>query len=112
VTVKFDHTESGTICRIMGNLEELTASQFRQDMAQVHARARVIFDMSAVPFVDSAGLGALIGVIRRIRESGGDAVVCAVRPSVGRVLDLVGLKRIVAVAADRREAEACFPTAA
>lgn len=96
----------------MGNLENLTVGEFREDMAQVPAKSRVIFDLSAVPFVDSAGLGALIGAIRRIRELEGDAVVCSVRPSVARVLDLVGLNRIVAVVSSVDEAEAHFLPAA
>jgi len=110
--LKFDQTDGGVVCHVMGNLENLTVGEFREDMAQVHDGTRVIFDMSAVPFVDSAGLGALIGAIRRIRELNGEAVVCAVRPSVGRVLDLVGLNRIVAVVGNLREAEAHFLSAA
>jgi anti-anti-sigma factor len=110
--VKFDQTEAGVVCHVMGNLENLTVGEFREDMALVHDGTRVIFDMSAVPFVDSAGLGALIGAIRRIRELNGEAVVCAVRPTVARVLDLVGLNRIVPVVGNVREAKALFLPAA
>ena len=112
VRVKFDQTEAGTVCRVIGNLEDLTAGEFREDIAQLHPHGRVIFELSAVPFVDSAGLGALIGAIRRIRDLDGDAVVCSVRPSVARVLELVGLNRIVAVLGDLDEAEAYFLRAA
>ncbi len=42
--------------------------------------------MSGVPFVDSAGLGALIGGIRRARELGGDVAVACDRPTLVRVL--------------------------
>jgi anti-sigma B factor antagonist len=112
VHVKFDHTEAGVVCHVMGNLENLTVGEFREDIAQLHAQARVIFDLSAVPFVDSSGLGALIGAIRRIRELGGDAVVCSVRPSVARVLDLVGLNRIVSVVNTLNDAQAHFLPAA
>ncbi|HTW08607.1 MAG TPA: STAS domain-containing protein [Acidimicrobiales bacterium] len=110
--VKFDHTEAGVVCQVMGNLENLTVGDFREDLAQLPPEARVIFDLSAVPFVDSSGLGALIGAIRRIREHGGDAVVCSVRPSVGRVLELVGLNRIVTVVSNLRDAQAHFLPAA
>jgi anti-anti-sigma factor len=112
VRVKFDQTEAGVVCHIIGNLENLTVGEFHEDLGQFRNGTRVIFDMSAVPFVDSAGLGALIGAIRRIRELNGEAVVCAVRPSVRRVLDLVGLNRIVAVVGNLREAEAHFLPAA
>ena len=40
----------------------------------------LLIDLSAVPFMDSAGLGALIGGIRRAREAGGDVAVACSRP--------------------------------
>jgi len=112
VLVKYDQAEGGVVCHVIGNLEQLTVGEFREDIAQLNDQSRVIFDLAAVPFVDSAGLGALIGAIRRIRESDGDAVVCSARPSVGRVLELVGLDRIVAVVSKVDEAEAYFARAA
>jgi anti-anti-sigma factor len=112
VRVKFDQTKAGVICQIIGNLEHLSVGQFREALALVRDERRVIFDLSAVPFVDSAGLGALIGAVRRIRELNGDAVVCSVRPSVARVLEIVGLDRIVSIVGNMNEAKAYFLPAA
>jgi anti-anti-sigma factor len=108
VRVTFDETEAGVICCLIGNLEHLSVAQFRDAVAQLRDARRVIFELAAVPFVDSAGLGALIGAVRRTREIGGDAVVCAPRPSVKRVLDMIGLPRIVHVFDNLDEARAYF----
>jgi len=59
-----------------------------------------------VPFVDSAGLGALIGGIRRAREAGGDVAVCCNRPTLVRLLHTTGFDRIVTVADTVAEAAA------
>jgi anti-anti-sigma factor len=48
-----------------------------------------------VPFVDSAGLGALIGAIRRVREVGGEVVVACPCPTLTRLFDTPGFDRIV-----------------
>ena len=64
---------------------------FRQALPELTDKKQVIFDLSAVPFIDSAGLGAIIGAIRRVRENGGEAVVCAPKRSVCRVMQIVGL---------------------
>jgi anti-anti-sigma factor len=104
--VTFDETEAGVTCHLVGNLEHLSVPQFRDAVAQLRDARRVIFELSAVPFVDSAGLGALIGSVRRTREVGGDAVVCSARPSVKRVLEMVGLPRIVHVFDTLDEAQA------
>ena len=62
--------------------------------------------MSEVPFVDSAGLGALIGGIRRAREAGGDVAVCCNRPTLVRLLHTTGFDRIVTVTDTLAEAAA------
>ena len=109
MSVTFEQDEAGVVCHLTGNLEHLTVVDFRESVAHLGGAKRVIFDLSAVPFVDSAGLGALIGTVRRTREQGGEAVVCAARPSVQRVLEMVGLHRVVNVFSSLREAQAYFP---
>ncbi len=108
MSVTFEPSEAGVVCHLTGNLEHLTVVQFRESVAYLGGAKQVIFELSAVPFVDSAGLGALIGTVRRTREQGGEAVVCAARPSVQRVLEMVGLHRVVNVFDNLPEAQAYF----
>ena len=89
--------DAAAVCHVMGNLEQETAADFRDAVTMIVHKKQVTFELSAVPFVDSAGLGALIGAVRRIRENGGDAVVCGAQTSVGKVFKLVGLTRVVTV---------------
>jgi anti-sigma B factor antagonist len=56
-----------------------------------------VIDLSAVPFMDSAGLGALIGGIRRAREHGGEVAVACSRPTLTKLLHTTGFDRIVPV---------------
>ena len=98
--------EGYTICRPIGELDAFTVSQFREALAEVATNRRLLIDMSAVPFVDSAGLGALIGGIRRARELGGQVAVACNRPTLVRLLRTTGFDRIVTVADTVEEASA------
>jgi anti-sigma B factor antagonist len=100
--------EGYTICRPVGELDAFTVSQFRQALAEMASSPHLIIDMSGVPFVDSAGLGALIGGIRRARELGGDVVVACKRPSLIRTLRTTGFDRIVAVVETIEEASSAL----
>ena len=106
--VAFEDSAFAMVCHLRGNLEQATADQFREAIAQLTDKREVIFELSAVPFVDSAGLGALIGAIRRARELRGEAVVSSARPSVKRVLEIVGLPRIVNIFDEVGQALAYF----
>jgi anti-sigma B factor antagonist len=96
--------EGYVICRPVGEVEAFTVSQFRQALADVASADRLVIDLSAVPFVDSAGLGALIGGIRRTRELGGQVAVACSRPTLVRLLRTTGFDRIVTVAETVAEA--------
>jgi anti-sigma B factor antagonist len=107
LTIQLDKTDNGvTICRPVGELDAFTVSQFRQSLAELASSSRLLIDMSAVPFVDSAGLGALIGGIRRARELGGDVAVACNRPTLTRLLRTTGFDRIVTVVETVEEAAA------
>ncbi|MCU1452244.1 MAG: anti-sigma-factor antagonist [Acidimicrobiales bacterium] len=93
-----DSTEY-TLCRPVGELDAYTVTQFREALGELASRPRLIIDLSAVPFMDSAGLGALIGGIRRAREQGGEVAVACSRPTLTRLLHTTGFDRIVPVAA-------------
>jgi len=97
--IQVDLDRGCTICRPVGELDAFTVSQFRQALAELAASPQLLIDLSGVPFVDSAGLGALIGGIRRVRELGGDVAVACPRPTLTRLLRTTGFDRIVTVTA-------------
>jgi len=97
-----------TVCRPVGELDAFTVSQFRQALAELASSAHLLIDLSGVPFVDSAGLGALIGGIRRVRELGGDVAVACPRPTLTRLLRTTGFDRIVTVTATVEESLAAL----
>jgi len=70
---------------------------FREALGELAQRPKVVIDLSEVPFMDSAGLGALIGGIRRAREHGGEVAVACSRPTLTRLLHTTGFDRIVPV---------------
>ena len=95
--IHVEDTGSYTLCRPVGELDAYTVSQFREVLSELATVPRLLIDLSDVPFMDSAGLGALIGGIRRTREAGGDVAVACGRPTLTRLLHTTGFDRIVAV---------------
>ncbi len=95
--IELEKREDYTICRPVGELDAYTVGQFREALGELASEPKLLIDMAAVPFVDSAGLGALIGGIRRAREAGGDVAVCCNRPTLVRLLHTTGFDRIVSV---------------
>lgn len=87
-----------------GELDSFTACELRAGITDVLGRPATIIDIRDVPFVDSAGLGALMGGIRRLREAGGNVALCCTHGGVLRLLRMTGLDRIVAITESPAEA--------
>lgn len=99
--VEWDTTNRGcTVCRPYGDLDAFTVPRFRQLISEAASSPHVIFDLSRVPFLDSAGLGALVGGVRRVRDLGGDVAICTSRAVHARLLHTTGFDQIVDISPD------------
>ena len=99
-------TDGIVIVRPSGALDAFTVHRFRSEAGPIHGRLPVAVDLSDVSFVDSAGLGAIIGLVRRVRERGGRVELCCTRGPLVHLLEVVGLSRIIKV---RSSLEECAP---
>lgn len=106
--IQVEAADGYTVCRPSGELDAFTVGQFRQALVELASTPKLVIDLAGVPFVDSAGLGALIGGIRRARELGGDVAVSCNRPTLVRLLRTTGFDRIVTVADTVEEAAAAL----
>ena len=106
--IETDDSGGYTLCRPVGELDAYTVAAFRDALGELATKPRVVIDLSEVPFMDSAGLGALIGGIRRAREHGGDVAVACSRPTLTRLLHTTGFDRIVPVTDTVAAAEAAL----
>ncbi len=94
-------TEPGTLLLSVapGRLDASRADTLKDAFsAEVTAAARiperVILDLAEVTSVDSAGLGALIGILKRCRRFGSALTLRHVPPEVRALLDLTLVGRI------------------
>ncbi len=96
------HLESitvGTDCavlRVAGEVDVYTAPQLRERVIRLLADGvrHVIVDLREVAFLDSTGLGALVGSLKRLREQDGSLKLVT---STDRIFLLTGLVRIFAL---------------
>ncbi|MGI9603548.1 MAG: STAS domain-containing protein [Acidimicrobiales bacterium] len=92
----------------LGDVDMGSAPGLRQEVIRTVAAGdtRIVFDLGSVDFIDSVGLGVVIGALRRTRANGGDVVLARVPDSVAEVLALVELDRILTIHADIDDAVA------
>lgn len=97
---------SNLVVRLSGELDMHTADTFRQeaDTALISGVKNLILVLSNVTFIDSSGVGALLGRYRIVKERQGKMVLVGLRPAVRRVLDMSGVLGITETADSERRA--------
>jgi anti-sigma B factor antagonist len=104
--IRVDRPESADYVQLCpeGELDAYSVAQFREAFAELGAEPRLIVNLAGVQFMDSAGLGALIGGIRKVRDNDGRIAVFCDRANITRLLHTTGFDRIVPVKEDLGEA--------
>jgi anti-sigma B factor antagonist len=93
-----------------GRLDMATAPEFRESVKRLveAGSSHVVVDLHEVSFVDSSGLGAIVGGLKAARNAGGDLRIARANQQVLLVLDLTSLNRVLEPHATVEEAAAGF----
>lgn len=97
---------------VPADLDGRSGPRLRQMVDQVldEGAEVVVIDLWQVPFVDSAGLGALIGGLKASRRRGRHFVLAAPCEEVRQILEVTNLRRVFEV--HERVADALIPPSA
>ncbi|NYJ01837.1 anti-sigma B factor antagonist [Nocardioides thalensis] len=86
-----------TVLSPSGRLNMVSAQRLKSavDDSVAAGRAKIVVELSGVEFIDSSGLGALIGGLKSARQASGDLRIAGASEQVATVLGLTNLDRIL-----------------
>ncbi len=100
LTLAIDHLDAGN------------SASFRTQVGPLAQSAlKVVFDLTGVRFIDSAGLGVMLSLVRNLGERGGELRVCCVAKPIQVLFELVRLHKILNIHGTRAEAIAALEQA-
>ncbi|GIV91064.1 MAG: anti-sigma factor antagonist [Chloroflexus sp.] len=89
--------ERAVVVQLRGRLDLLVATEVKQRLSQIVSDGfrLIVVDMGEVSFVDSSGLGALIGGLKAARLAGGDLRLVNLNAQAQAILELTTLNRVL-----------------
>jgi len=92
-------TTSPTTVALIGEIDIATAGRVREALIAISnsGENKVVVDMTNVTFMDSTGLAALVGPLKRFRSMNGEIVLRSPTRGVKKVLELSGLTRVFSI---------------
>jgi len=100
--LKINFTTRGRnlIVSVTGELDQHKASGLREqtDIRIMHQNIKnLIFDFSKLDFMDSSGIGVIIGRYKLMRATGGTVRIVTDKKSVKKLLELSGIRKIIGI---------------
>ncbi len=85
-----------TVLTVAGELDVVGGPDLRQYImtATQAGSSHLVLDLTGVDFIDSFGLGVLVGALKRTRLAGGDVRLVIPEPRIRRVLEVCDLDRV------------------
>ncbi|MFW5867258.1 MAG: STAS domain-containing protein [Armatimonadota bacterium] len=100
--------ECRAICRVSGELDAYTAPDLRDALDRLveDGRSWIIADLTELTYIDSTGLGILVGTAKKCRQADGDLAVACVRRNLLKIFQISGTQEILNVVPDVKAATA------
>lgn len=97
---KYFNEEKLLVLRLTEEIDECSVQKIRRKAdyeIERHIPKKVIFDFNSVSFMDSAGIGLIIGRYRIANMLGGIVEIANVKDSIKRILELSGILKIIPI---------------
>lgn len=100
LSAQIKHYRNVVIVSLQGELDHHSAEQIRNQLDEALQKQQVhhmLMNLEHLKFMDSSGIGVILGRYKLVKSKGGRLMLCSVSSPVQRLLELSGLFKIVDV---------------
>ena len=95
LTFEDDGAGDGTVLSVSGEIDMQTVPELRSKVDELDVAHRtLVLDLDGVGFVDSSGLGSLLGIKKQQDRAGGRLLLARVPASVARIIEITKMDRV------------------
>lgn len=98
LTIDLEVKKEVLCIRLKGELDHHTAENLREKVSSAIEKFHIqhlVLNLEQLSFMDSSGLGVILGRYKQIKQKNGEMVVCAISPAVKRLFEMSGLFKII-----------------
>lgn len=100
MNIKYNKEDKLLVLELTEEIDHHTTEKIRRRAdyeIQRHVPRKAIFDFNGVTFMDSAGIGMVIGRYKLISMLGGTVSMTNVKPSVRKIFEMSGILKIIPI---------------
>lgn len=106
IEVRTEIVDDTTILRPVGEIDLSRAPSLRQHISEVQSSkpARLIIDLTHVPYMDSSGVATLVEAMQVARRNGGKIILSAMQERVKSIFEIARLDMVFTIVGSTEEA--------
>jgi anti-sigma B factor antagonist len=85
-----------TVVEVSGEVDVYTAPRLREAVVSAidDGSTRLVIDVDKVEFLDSTGVGVMVGALKKVRSAGGTLDIVCTQPRLLKIFDITGLDKV------------------
>jgi len=98
--IAFSNEKNALVMKIEGEVDHRYAIQIRREADRkivTYPDKTFIIDLTGVSFMDSSGIGVIIGRYKLVTSFGSEVLIVSSNSTVEKILDMSGIKKIMKV---------------
>lgn len=94
--VKVEEKNGFSVVKVEGEVDLFNSQDLKSDVENLinSGKVKLILDMTKVSYIDSSGLGILVGINKRARMRGGFLRLAALPPDIKHLFEMTKLDKI------------------
>lgn len=107
MNIGFEYLDRLLIAKIGGDIDHHSCEEIRARLEnEINSKnpKYIVFDMENVGFMDSSGIGVIIGRYKMLLNNSGKAAMINVKPQVKRLCEICGLQKIIPIYSNKKQA--------
>jgi anti-sigma B factor antagonist len=99
LTITTREAEGRTVVSVAGEIDVYTAPRLREEITELVAAGTydIVIDMSEVEFLDSTGLGVLVGGLKKVRAHDGSLHLVCNQDRLLKIFRITGLAKVFVI---------------
>ncbi len=96
--IRLEYASGTLVAKIRGEIDHHTSGELREVLDKELMEKSIknlVLDFNDVSFMDSSGIGVIVGRYKKIDALGGQIMIIRAKPQVDKILELSGIKKIL-----------------
>lgn len=105
--IQYEKIENILLIKLFGEIDHYYTEEIREKIDREFSKSyanTILFDFSDVDFMDSSGIGMIIGRYKLTKEKGGESFVFGLKDSTKRIFEMSGLLKLIPIFKTKDEA--------